>query len=326
MRLRRGDVDVTTANLPVTVDQLAAWCERWLGFPPSNILFATGHLSTVVGVQLPDGRQVVVKARPVPPARADVCAEVQASLSAIGFPCPMPLTGPRPLGALTATAETYLPGGEILPAGAELTVTSARALARLVALTPPARTVPELDPPPPWAWPQHQQGRIWPRPDDLDTDLNAYPGPGWLDALGDRIRHHFAHTATSPYPPVVGHVDWEAQNLRWAGDGSLHAVHDWDSLAIQPEEVIAGLAAAVHTADGRPGTEATTEQAHRFLTSYQQARGRTFTPHEIQTAWAAGLWVRAFNAKKAALDPHTAGPILNRLADEAAERLRIANI
>ena len=127
----------------------------------------------------------------------------------------------------------------------------------------------------------------------------------------------------SNYPAVIGHVDWEAHNLRWSDDGTLHAVHDWDSLAAQPESLIAGLAAAVHTTTDQPGTEATTGQASAFLTAYQQARGLVFTAEETQVAWAAGLWVRAFNAKKGILRPHAAAAMLDRLAAEAAERLRL---
>jgi hypothetical protein len=35
-------------------------------------------------------------------------------------------------------------------------------------------------------------------------------------------------------PCVLGHADFEAQNLRWHGR-EVWAVHDWDSLAWQPE-------------------------------------------------------------------------------------------
>jgi hypothetical protein len=312
---------VSRTVLPVPVEQLAEWCLRWLGCPPVDILFTTGHLSTVAGVRLSDGRQVVVKARPAPAARVAACTLVQGFVARIGYPCPLPLIGPRPLGPLTATAETYLPDGTMPPAGTDLSITSARALARLVGLTPPAATLGQLYPPPPWAWPQHDQGEVWPDPDDIDANLNAHPGPDWLDALGYRIR---AKLRGLSYPAVIGHVDWEARNLRWSGDGTLHAVHDWDSLAAQPESLIAGLAAAVHTTTDQPGTEATTGQASAFLTAYQQARGLVFTAEEKQIAWAAGLWVRAYNAKKDILRSHTAATTLDRLASEAAERLRLA--
>jgi hypothetical protein len=124
-------------------------------------------------------------------------------------------------------------------------------------------------------------------------------------------------------PPVVGHADWESQNIRWRGGRPL-AVHDWDSAVAQPEAVVAGLAAAVWPAAGAPGEAATVEQTERFLAAYERARGRAWTPAERQAGWAAGLWVRAFNAKKQRLAG--GGPHLDRLAPEIPERAARAGL
>ena len=56
--------------------------------------------------------------------------------------------------------------------------------------------------------------------------------------------------------------------------------------------------------------------------SYQQAAGRQWTEREVQDAWAAGLWVRLFNAKKDEADG--GGPQLDRLAGEIGDRLALA--
>src|SRR5271165_2451098 len=48
----------------VSMDELAVWCGRWLGAPPTAQLFEAGYLSTVKGLRLADGREVVVKVRP----------------------------------------------------------------------------------------------------------------------------------------------------------------------------------------------------------------------------------------------------------------------
>ena len=120
---------------------------------------------------------------------------------------------------------------------------------------------------------------------------------------------------------MVTHVDWEMQNLRWSGD-KLHVAHDWDSVAARPESTSVGLAAAVHTATGEPETEATDDQVEEFIGAYEQARQRSFTTEERELAWAAGLWVRAYNAKKDSLDGP--GPSLARLEAEAPRRLDLA--
>jgi hypothetical protein len=227
---------------------VVAWCRRWLGAGPVQVLFRAGCLSQVTGLRLADGRGVVVKVRP-PAPRLRGCLAAQAALATAGFPCPRPLAGPAPLGALAATAEELVPGGHLLP-----------------------------------------------------------PGPGAAAR---------ARLAELRLPPVVGHADWESQNLRWDGDRPL-AVHDWDSAVAQPEAVVAGLASAVWPAAGGPGEAATVEQSEQFLTAYEQARDRPWTASERQACWAAGLWVRAFNAKKERMEG--GGPQLDRLAPEVAER------
>ena len=56
---------------------------------------------------------------------------------------------------------------------------------------------------------------------------------------------------------------------------------------------------------------------------YEQVRGQPWSVDEWQVGWAAGLWVRAYNAKKATLD-NNGGTLPERLASDVAERLRLA--
>jgi hypothetical protein len=112
-------------------DALAAWCVQWLGVQPTRVLFEVAHLSIVTGLRLADGCEIVVKARPSAD-RIQACVHVQRHLWAAGFPCPEPLTGPHPLGTLTATAEAFVPGGTRLEPGADSPRLFAEALATLV--------------------------------------------------------------------------------------------------------------------------------------------------------------------------------------------------
>lgn len=306
---------------PLSAD-LTAWCLQHLDSPSARVLFETHHLSRVVGLELVNGRQVVIKARP-PAQRIHACFAVQRALWQAGYPCPQPLAGPAPLGNLLATAEAYLPGGDLLThAQCVTTETAARfaaELARLVRLAPPPEHLPSLAPAPPWVGWDHAYPGLWPPPDDSDADLNAVHDPPWIDDVGRRVR---ARLAGCRLPRVTGHADWESQNLRWTGP-DLYAVHDWDSLAAQPEAAIAGAAAAVFPADGDPLTDATLAETEAFLHTYAAARGRPWSADEWQIAWAAGLWVRVFNAKKASLRPDGA-PTVEQLAAEVQDRLRFA--
>jgi hypothetical protein len=292
---------------------LAAWCDLHLGSPAAGELFRAGHLACVIGTQLADGREVVVKVRPAAP-RTVACIEVQRRLFESGYPCPQPLAGPAPLDGYEATAESYVPGEAVLPGSGRAAQPFAAALAQLVDLAPRPEQVPSLAPAPAWtAW-NHDQCGLWPWPEDLvDLDLNEVDGPGWIDAAGHAARQRLQD---GHGPAVIGHGDWFTDNLRWHGNQLLVA-YDWDSLITDSEPVIAGLAAAIY-----PALASVTE-TRDFLVGYAAARGRPFSPGELQRCWAAGVWTRAFDAKK----EHAAGqPVISLTQGEAHERLRRAGL
>jgi len=123
---------------------LSAWCRSYLGAGPGRILFRRQHLSEVVAVELTDGRQVVVKARPFD-QRIVGCVAVQAALAAAGYPCPVPLTEPVRVGRLAVTAEALIPEGHQLnPAGGAEPF--AALLARLIGTAPAVTAVPITGP------------------------------------------------------------------------------------------------------------------------------------------------------------------------------------
>ncbi len=293
---------------------LDAWCQRWLGSGVESMLFTIGHLSCVIGLRLGDGRDVVVKVRP-PAERLFGCADVQQALWRAGFPCPKPLVGPVSLGAYAANAESLMAEGDLLGPTDGAAECYADLLAQLIRLAPDPSFIRSLAPNPAWVDWDHDRDGVWPMPDDRDVDLNAHPEPTWLDEVGRRVRHRLRQTRGEPV--VVGHGDWEGQNLRWRSKQPL-AVHDWDSVMSGPEPVIVGLAASVWPCGPEPRA-ASIEESDAFVEAYQRAAGRRWSIDEVEASWAAGLWVYAFNTKKSSLDDV---PWLH--PDEAAERLRLA--
>ena len=108
------DEQMSPRVLAVDAASLAARCTDHLGSAPAVELFRSGHLSAVIGLRLADMREVVVKVRPTSP-RIAACVEVQRRMFESGYPCPEPLGGPAPFGNGVATAEVYVPGGDVLP-------------------------------------------------------------------------------------------------------------------------------------------------------------------------------------------------------------------
>lgn len=165
------------------------------------------------------------------------------------------------------------------------------------------------------AW-NHAGDGLWPSPEDSDVNLDEVAGAEWIDDAGRRARDRLR--AGEP-EAVIGHCDWLAGNLRWSGDPLL-VVHDWDSVTADSEAVLVGFAAALYSTVSAEKL-AIVEDTERFLVGYCHARGREFSAGELQRAWAAGVWTRAYDAKY----QHAAGqPITSLSEDETHERLRRA--
>lgn len=298
----------------VSPDRLRAWCADRLGAAVDVELMRTGHLSTVIGVRLRDERDVVIKVRPHA-ARLASCVAVQQQAAAWEFPCPRPISGVLDLDGCAATVEQYVPGGTPHPDTGRAAEPFAVAFARLIELAPTAAAG-ALRPPPAWNRWNHDGPGLWPAADDLTVDLNRVRGPGWIDRAAGAARSRLQAGAG---PLVVTHGDWYAGNLRWAGDRLLVA-HDWDSVIADTEAAAVGFAAAGYPALG-PGGEATIEETEDFLDAYAKARGQTLARDEEECAWAAGVWLRAFDAKKQCA---RGLPVVSLSRRAAAQRLRRA--
>ncbi len=299
---------------------IGPWCVRELGAPPVAELLRAEHLSAVFGLRLADGREVVVKARRDDPVRAASCVAAQAALARSGFRCPAPLTRVTVTGdGLAVHAEEYLPGGDLLRGdGPSVARRYATVYADLMARLGDVRVPPPL-PSPPWLGWDHDGPGPWPPLADLDRrDQAAVPEFVVMTAMRAtrRLRQ------SGGLPRVLGHADFEAQNLRWSG-GELRAVFDWDSLAWMPECVLAGSAAGVFASAEVP-TLAPVGSSVAFIETYQAARARAFSADETELAWAASLWTTTHNARAEALLglPSVATAALHA---QAAERLARAN-
>jgi hypothetical protein len=304
---------VPSDDLP---DWLPAWCLDHLGAEPVGVLFRAQQVSMVFGLRLAGGTDVVVKAR-ADEGRAVSCVAAQARLAGRGFPCARPLTPVAAAGSLAVHAEEFRPGGEVLHGDSpDVAVRYAQLFAWLMAELAEVNVAPPL-PNPPWVRWDHTDSGVWPAIGFLDNrDQSAVPA--YVAATAARARRRILAAAL---PCVLGHADFEAQNLRWRGR-EVWAVHDWDSLAWQPEAALAGAASGAFASAGPPML-APIESSEAFLRAYQDIQGRLFTAVEREVAWAASVWMAAYNAREEALHGSTSvgGDALRA---QAAERLRLA--
>jgi hypothetical protein len=295
---------------------LPAWCLDRLGGEPADVLFQVQQTSTVFGLRLTDGTAIVVKTR-ADDGRAVSCVAAQAQLAERGFPCARPLTPVGSVGSLAVHAEEFRPGGDVLHGDSpDVAVRYAEGFAWLMAELSDVTVAPPL-PNPRWLRWDHTDAGAWPAIEFLDdADQRAVPSYVLDTAIRTRAR-----LMAASLPCMLGHGDYEAQNLRW-NDRELWAVHDWDSLAWQPEAALVGAASGAFASAGPP-TLAPIESSEAFLMAYQESRGRSFTAEEQEVAWAASLWPAAHNARWEAL--HDDLPVCGgALEEQAAERLRRA--
>ena len=298
-------------------DWLPAWCLDHLGGEPAAVLFHLQQVSMVVGLRLAGGADVVVKAR-ADGGRAVSCVAAQARLAERGFPCARPLTPVTGAGSLAVHAEEFRPGGDMLQGDSpDVAACYAGVFARLMTELADVTVAPPL-PNPPWVRWDHTDPGVWPAMDCLDNRDQSVV-PAYVADTAERARRRLL---ADGLPCVLGHADFEAQNLRWHGQ-QVWVVHDWDSLAWQPEAALAGAASGSFASAGPPAL-APVESSEAFLVAYQDIRGRLFTAVELPIAWAASVWMAAYNAREEALHGHTSvgGDALRA---QAAERLRRAN-
>jgi hypothetical protein len=100
-------------------------------------------------------------------------------------------------------------------------------------------------PNPPWVRWDHADSGVWPAIDFLDS-RDQRVVPAYVVETAERAR---GRLLAADLPCVLGYADFEAQNLRWRG-GEVWAVHDWDSLAWQPEAALAGAASGSFASAG----------------------------------------------------------------------------
>jgi aminoglycoside phosphotransferase (APT) family kinase protein len=281
---------------PATIEQRLADLCAPLGAIRGGLFYEAG-VGLVVGLRLVDDRSVVVKLHwwNASHERLAACLAVQAHLHDAGVPAPRPQLPVMPLGAGFATVEELLTGDVADGHRAEVRTAMAVQLHQLIESTRSLPTPDALDP----VWCQASpESPLFPTPHDTRFDFEASAdGAEWIDELGrqgfERLRR------AEPLPRVIGHTDWRVQNMAFDGE-RIVAIYDWDSVAVAPEPVFVGSAAAVFPTDWRvphPDPPPTVDQMHSFVADYETARGHPFSAAEREVLDAANLAGLAYSAR-----------------------------
>ena len=283
-------------------------------------LFYRPGVGVVAGVRLANGRQVVVKVHRwnVTVDRLAAVQVAQTQLADIGLPAPRPLVAPEPLGAGIGTVEELLAGGSARGHDPVIREACAEGLHRLIHAGVDPGGVRELGMP---LMIRPAGAALWFEPHDLRFDFEATAqGAEWIDELATLARRDM--DTAGHLPAVVGHFDWRVQNLGFDGD-RIVGIYDCDSLAIAPEPIVVGNAAAIFTADWTsedPDPLPSLAEMQAFVADYERHRQTPFTAAELKALDSANLFVCAYGARCQHSDRQLY-PTVGRSSDEAWLRL-----
>ena len=268
-------------------------CRRSLGAKVAAARFYESSIGAVAGVELVDGRIVVVKVHQ-PEVRLERLRELARVRACVPFSPPL-LADPIAIATTGAyaTIESFADGERgdardastrhALAIGLRAIIVAARPLVSTSTLDSKTCGVPG--------------DRLWPTPHSKLFDFQATAtGAEHIDAVARAAR-----AETEPCGElVIAHGDWRVEHVRFA-NGSVSVAYDWDSLCLDREPAIVGYTAHAFTADWSDETNRaqapTLDDARGFVADYELARGRAFDRIERRLCAAAFTYACAYTAR-----------------------------
>ncbi|REE94619.1 aminoglycoside phosphotransferase (APT) family kinase protein [Paenibacillus taihuensis] len=289
--------------------ELDNFCIHLLGSAIFSALYIGFSVGASFGLELENGMRIFIKIhRPTPPgtitaishASLTAVSSVQKSLAEIGFPCPRVVGEPMEFGAALATVDVFSVPGELKDAhNPAIRGSIARTLAQLIQLTEPYKSVNGLT-----------YGRfcaddtLYPIPhNELFNFERTSQGAEWIDAIAERAKTLVTRINGRE---VLGHLDWSLKHFRFQRD-EVVMVYDWDSLKLEDELNVLGIAAATFTTTWDIPVRITPsqEESLAFVNEYEQARGTKISSDERAKISAAATYCMAYVARcEHALDSH----------------------
>jgi hypothetical protein len=272
------------------------FCRRELGAAPDRTLFYRSSIGAVVGLELLDGRKVVIKAHQPDwvPGRLAEIARLQSVVAKETGLAPGVLREPAPLGKGFATIEEYVSRGSVRdghePVIRRALARSLHSVVHCLASAAPSSALPSS------ILTAIPTGGLWPRPHSRLFDFEATrDGAEYIDELAAEARNRMAPVGAR----VIGHSDWRVEHVRFEGDVPVVAF-DWDGLSIECEAALVGLNAHMFCADWSRDDVVqapTLDEARAFVSEYEDAAERNFTAAERRLCGAAFAYSVAYTSR-----------------------------
>ncbi|HXU68091.1 MAG TPA: phosphotransferase [Polyangia bacterium] len=287
----KRDLPIWGSREPGTIAaEIARFCRDELAGTVARPLFYETSQGSVAGVELADGRRVVVKAHHPAQDLAGLheSVRVQMHLASRGIYATTVCGGPAPIGRTLATVEAYVTAG-VTRDGHDPAVRAelARALFVIVGACRPLVAGSSL---PPHYFAQAYAG-LWPDGSDFASGSREAER---IDDLARAARARMEPTGEL----VIGHGDWRVQQVLFDG-GRVVAAHDWISLCKEREPALVGFTAFAFCVDWSrtPVPVSTLDDARGFVADYEAARGRAFSVAERRLCGALFAYSYAYTAR-----------------------------
>jgi len=291
------ELSIYGVSEPATIaGAIVEFCYKELRVVVAGALFYRSSAGAVAGLELDDGRRVVVKAHQPDwtRARLEEIVRLQTHLAGRGLFAPTVLAGPAPLGRGLAVVEEYIDRGAVADAHRpEIRRALAGTLRAVVEALEPFVATSTLPSQGPWA---PLIDGLWPTPHSRLFDFEATrAGAEDIDALAAAARARMAPAGRL----VLGHGDWRAEHVHFE-DTTPIVAFDWDSLCKEPEPALVGYTAHAFCADwSRPNhvQAPTLDEARSFIADYEAARGQPFDSAERRLFGGAFAYSVAYSAR-----------------------------
>jgi hypothetical protein len=285
-----------TADASHIADRLREICGSTLHSPLAKTLFYRSSVGAVAGLELEDGRRVVVKAHQPSTTHAHLVEVVrlQSIVASELRLAPRVLAGPLPFALGTAVIEELVERGTIRD-GHDPAVRSAlaRSLHDVVECLSPAYEASRLAPS---GLIDIARKALWPKPHSQLFDFDAtIQGAEYIDELAAAARVRMIPAGRG----VIGHGDWRAEHVRFEGNVPTVSF-DWDSLHKAREPALVGAAAHMFCADWSKDGHVqapTLAEARSFVGEYEAARGGRFTSGERALCAASFVYSVAYTCR-----------------------------
>ncbi|MFC5464811.1 phosphotransferase [Lederbergia graminis] len=290
-----------TADAMKISSSIDRFCQQNLGSSVVSCLYAGFSVGASFGLTLLDGREIFLKLHK-PTSNEDLNAismnslttisHIQGHLAEAGFPCPNVILQPIKYENSIITVQSFEDVGEQKDAHDPLIRKAlARTFSELIARTQSYKAEKDLT-----------YGRLFTTPslypnphNELFNFEKTAKGAEWIDEIAITAKKV---TNEVKGETVIGHADWSLKNLRLQGN-KVVMVYDWDSLTLEDELNLLGIAAATFPTSWDIETKITPspEEAYLFVREYEYFRGKSFSKKELEKIAAATTYCIAYTAR-----------------------------